>query len=159
MSSSSCSERPRLQQCAFRFCGVSGAGQHETFSPRSPAAFRQHVSRVVEVDDLLQALEIAIVAIGLHEIRSRPLVDIAQCGNAEPTVEQRRQSLPGLVCVLWTAQKVADAEIDAPLARRIDDIAEFIRLRLLVVGRAGLPGTPKFAVVLSVNSGLCRQST
>ena len=53
-------------------------------------AFRQRVSCIVEVNDLLEALEIAIVAISLHKIRSRPLVDIAQGGNTETTVELAR---------------------------------------------------------------------
>ena len=41
-------------------------------------ATRQDVARVVEVHDRLEALEIAIVAIGFDEIRIGPLVHVAQ---------------------------------------------------------------------------------
>src|SRR5665647_1062646 len=45
-------------------CGPAGAG---------------YVAGVVKVDDVLKALEVAIVAISLHEAGIRSLVNIAKC--------------------------------------------------------------------------------
>src|ERR1039458_8265049 len=49
-------------------CGPAGAG---------------YVTGVVEVDDLLEALEVAVVAIRLHEAGARPCVYVAQCRYLE----------------------------------------------------------------------------
>src|SRR5450759_1602679 len=40
-----------------------------------------HVPRVVEVNDLLQRLEVAIVSVGLYEVLGGPQVDVAQGGD------------------------------------------------------------------------------
>src|SRR5665647_2016547 len=42
-----------------------------------------YVTGVVEVDDLLEALEVAVVAVRLHEAGARPRVDVAQCRHLE----------------------------------------------------------------------------
>src|SRR5450756_795589 len=49
-------------------CGPAGAG---------------YVTGVVEVNDLLQALEVAVVAVCLHETSARPRVNVAQCRHLE----------------------------------------------------------------------------
>src|ERR1035437_3604781 len=49
-------------------CGPAGAG---------------YVAGIVEVDDLLEALEVAVVAVRLHETGARPCVDVAQCRHLE----------------------------------------------------------------------------
>src|SRR5213593_1016685 len=58
---------------------------------------RKAIARVVEVDDFLQALKVAVVHIGLDEIGARPLVDISQCGHLELAVESRSQLRP--ICI------------------------------------------------------------
>ena len=50
-----------------------------TFIDVMGLAARQDVARVVEMHDRLQAREISVVPIGLHEARIGPLVHIAQC--------------------------------------------------------------------------------
>src|SRR5674536_350786 len=49
-------------------CGPAGAG---------------YVTGVVKVDDLLEALEVAVVAVCLHETGARPRVNVAQCRHLE----------------------------------------------------------------------------
>src|SRR5450830_2046200 len=50
------------------WCGPAGAG---------------YVAGVVEVDDVLEALEVSVVAVRLDEAYVRPRVDIAQCRHLE----------------------------------------------------------------------------
>src|SRR5262249_1791929 len=52
------------------------------------------VARVVEVDDLLQALKVAIVHIGLDEIGARAVFDISQRSHLKLAVELRSQPRP-----------------------------------------------------------------
>src|ERR1035437_8616768 len=42
-----------------------------------------YVTGVVKVDDLLEALEVAVVAVCLHETSARPRVNVAQCRHLE----------------------------------------------------------------------------
>src|SRR5262249_50723303 len=55
---------------------------------------REFVARVVEVDDFLQALEVAIVHVGLDEVGARPLVHIPQRRDLELAVELRSEPYP-----------------------------------------------------------------
>ena len=55
---------------------------------------RKAIARVVEVDDFLQALEVAVVHIGLDEIGARPFVDISHRAHLELAVESRSQLRP-----------------------------------------------------------------
>src|ERR1700704_219028 len=48
-----------------------------TFARIMGLAARQHIARVVEMHDLLQAGKISIMPVGLHEGRIRPLVHVA----------------------------------------------------------------------------------
>jgi hypothetical protein len=49
---------------------------------------RQRLLGVVEVNDFLQALQIPVVVVLLHEVGPRSLVDIAQGGRLEyPSIE------------------------------------------------------------------------
>src|SRR3984893_11135526 len=47
-------------------------------------ASRQGAARIIEMHDRLEALEITVVTVGLHEGRIRALVHIAQCRNLKP---------------------------------------------------------------------------
>jgi len=51
----------------------------------------QSVARVVEVDNGLQTLEVAIMPVRLHEIGARPHLDVATGGNLNFAVEFRRE--------------------------------------------------------------------
>src|ERR1700745_1964940 len=55
---------------------------------------RQHVASAVEMHDLFQALEMAVMAIGLHKVRARPLVDVAQRGHLKASAILRDQRSP-----------------------------------------------------------------
>ena len=77
---------------------------------------RQHVARVVEVDELFQALEVAVFSVRLHEPRIRPLVDVADRYGPEAAVELRGEGAPRVVAVLRAAQEPADAQINERLA-------------------------------------------
>jgi hypothetical protein len=68
----------------------------------------------------------------LDEIRARALVHIAQGHDAEAAVKLRRELLPGFVRIFRASQEIADAVVDSGLPFRIDDIAEFIGLRLMI---------------------------
>src|SRR5664280_195419 len=57
-----------------------------------------HVTGVVEMDYRIEALEVAVVAIGLHEPGVRALVDVAQRGNLELTIVRRSQRRPRACC-------------------------------------------------------------
>jgi hypothetical protein len=59
----------------------------DLFPCRTTFAFGEHISRVVEVHDLLQALEIAVVTVSLYEIGSRTLVDVPQGRDTETAIE------------------------------------------------------------------------
>ena len=83
IASSSASERPRRPtQLVLMLSVNSGAGQHVVPSPESLApATRQDVPRVVEMHDLLQAREISVVHIGLHEVRIGRLSTLRSVGT------------------------------------------------------------------------------
>ena len=51
----------------------------------------QSVARVVEVDNGLQTLEVAIMPVRLHEIGARPHLDVATGGTLNFAVEFRRE--------------------------------------------------------------------
>src|SRR5450830_1127017 len=83
------------------WCGPAGAG---------------YVAGVVEVDDVLEALEVAVVAIRLHEARVRPRVDVAQCRHLEFS-EFRFVDRRGVAGAL---QVPAETQIDPGCAQRIE---------------------------------------
>ena len=81
-------------------------------------AARQDVARIVEVHDRLQAREISVVHIGLHEGRIGPLVHIAQCRHLNSRLIVWRQLEPSLIYrgrlaeQMPLGEKTADAAID-----------------------------------------------
>ena len=79
-------------------------------------ADRLHVPGVIEVHDPLQALEVAIVPIGLYEAGIRPFVDIAQSGDLLRTQVHRRIGLK----VQPALEETAEAEIDPVKAQRVE---------------------------------------
>src|SRR6202023_3626440 len=70
---------------------------YRTFTDVMELAARQDVARVVEVHDRLQAREISVVRIGLHEGRIGPLVHIAKCRHLNSRLVARRQLDPSLI--------------------------------------------------------------
>ena len=67
-----------------------------TFAGIMGLAARQDVARVVEVHDRLQAREISVVAVGLHEARIGPLVHVAQCRHSNSRLVVWRELEPSL---------------------------------------------------------------
>src|SRR5260370_20990820 len=100
------------------------------FTGRAGGAARQRVARVVEVHDLLEAFEVAVLRVCLHERGVRPLVDIADRHGAKSAVERRGECVPRGIAVLGAPQETADAEIDKGLALGTRGRALTIRLRL-----------------------------
>jgi hypothetical protein len=103
------------------------------------------------MDDLFQALEVAVVSIYLDEVGRRPLVDVAQCRGLEPAAVLRRQWLPARVDGRRLAERMAvgdeaaNARIDKRRAARVGDIAELIRLAFGVVRQVGIGGRSDIA--------------
>src|ERR1700726_1013231 len=81
-------------------------------------AARQHIARVVEMHDLLQARKISVMRVGLDEGRIRPLVHIAKRRHLNSRLVVRRQLEPsridrrGLAEEMSVAEKSADTAID-----------------------------------------------
>jgi hypothetical protein len=96
--------RFRCGPAACRFPGVMG-----------PTA-RQHVARVVEMHDGLQALEISIVPIGLDELRIVPLVDVAQRRHSKSPSILGRQGKPPRIHGRWLTERMAAGEEAADAA-------------------------------------------
>jgi hypothetical protein len=68
----------------------------------------EFIAGVVEVDDFFQALKVAIVHIGLHEIGTRPLVNVSQGRHLELAVELRSEPRPlGIRVELRISEEVA----------------------------------------------------
>src|SRR5260370_38513330 len=93
------------------------------FTGRAGGAARQRVARVVEVHDLLEALEVAVLRVCLHERGVRPLVDIADRPGAKPAVERRGKRVPRGIAVLGTPQEIAAAQTDKCLALAASGLA------------------------------------
>src|SRR5882757_1935522 len=100
---------------------------------------RQHIARVVEMHDLLQAGKISIVPVGLHEGRIRPLVYVAQRRHPHSRLVVWRKRDPSLVDrrrlaeQMPVAEKAADAAVDERRPCRIGDIAERVGPTLRIV--------------------------
>src|SRR6476661_10874180 len=104
----------------FTVSGTSGSGQHPlghglAFGRESVRAARLDVSRVVEIHDGLQAGEIAVVHVGLHEGGVGSFVHVAQRWNLHP---------PHIVLGVFAPlrlrlEKTAEAEVDKVAAKRI----------------------------------------
>ena len=101
-------------------------------SRRPRFASRQRVPGIVEMYHLLEALEVAVVHVRLHEIRPRALVDIPHRRNPEATVELRCKLFPSLIRVFRASQEIADAFVYNGLALWIGHIAERVGLCLMI---------------------------
>ena len=69
---------------------------------------RKHVAGIVKVDDLLEALEVTVVHVGLDEVRARPHVHVAARRHLKLAVELRHQGCPIRVGVVRAAEHGAD---------------------------------------------------
>src|ERR1700730_14783585 len=91
---------------------------YRTFTDVMGLAAWQDVASVVEMHDRLQAREISVVPVGLHEGRIGPLVHIAQCRHLNSRLIVWRQLEPslihrrGLAEQMPLGEKTADAAID-----------------------------------------------
>src|SRR6266851_6307873 len=70
-------------------------------------AARQRVAGVVEMHDFLQALEIAVVTVSLHEGGIGPLVHVAQGGYLKAGVVVRRVYLPARIPCRGLAERMS----------------------------------------------------
>src|SRR6266478_9709821 len=108
----------------------------------------QSVSRIIEVDKGLQALEVAIMRVRLYETGIRPLVYVATGWDLNFPVELGREWHPGRVWVLpgpyaWTGlltERHSEAEVNEETAnskikiinsRCVRDIPELVRVILI----------------------------
>src|SRR3977135_3227662 len=66
-----------------------------------------NAARVVEVHDGLEAFEIAVVAIGLHEFRIGPLVHVAQRWHPYSRLVIGRERSPSLIDARGLAEQMA----------------------------------------------------
>src|SRR5258705_13910087 len=81
-----------------------------TFARIMGLAARQHIARVVEMHDMLQAGKIPIMPLGLHEGRIRPPVPAAQCWALYSRLVVRRQLEPSRVDRRRLAEQMSVAE-------------------------------------------------
>ena len=96
IASSSASGRPsRPTRFVFMLAVDSGAGQHVL--PRLGHWVANAAGRrgIVEMHDRLQAFEISVVPVGLHEVRRGPLIYIAQCRH--PKNRSRTCAVPATI--------------------------------------------------------------
>src|SRR5882757_6891659 len=95
IASSSASGRPsRPTRFVFMLAVDSGAGQHVL--PRLGHWVGNAAGRrgIVEMHDRLQAFEISVVPVGLHEVRRGPLIHIAQRRHLKSRLIVWRQRAP-----------------------------------------------------------------
>src|SRR6202040_2097576 len=109
--------------------------------------------RIIEVHDRLEALEIAVVTVGLHKSGIRPLVHVAQCRNLKsasvvgtglspcriPPRRLAQRSLPQRL------KKATHASVDERGARFIGDIAEGVWLTLYIIREPRVGGSSDIA--------------
>jgi hypothetical protein len=117
-----------------------------TFTRIMGLAARQHIARVVEMHDLLQASEISIMPVGLHEGRIGPLVHVAKCRHLNSRLVVRRQLEPSridcrrLAEQMSVAEKSTDTPIDEGRTHRISDIPQRVGPIFAIVGKSRVGG-------------------
>jgi hypothetical protein len=97
---SSSSVRPRCPTLLVRIhivgrfrCGPLG----RRFAGIIGLAPRQHVARIVEMHDRFEALEVSVVPVVLHKVRTRPLVHVTQRRHLKSRFVVRRQFEPSRI--------------------------------------------------------------
>src|SRR5215469_14053330 len=90
------------------------------------------------MNDFLQALQIPVVHVGLHEVRPRPFVYISQGRRLELAVERIRVLLPFGVDIARASQKVAYSSIDVAGARWIRCVSVLVRLSFRIERNVGV---------------------
>src|ERR1700730_5433459 len=116
-------------------------------------ASRQGVARIIEVHDRLEALEIAVVTVGLHKSGIRPLVHVAQCRDLISASIVGSELAPSRIYRRRLAQrrlpqrmkKATDASIDERGARFIGDVAERVWLTLCIIRELRVGGSSDIA--------------
>src|SRR5260370_34203587 len=122
----------------------------ELFAGIAWVALRQDVARVVEMHDLFEALEVAIVHVSLHKAWRGAHVDIAQSGHLELGVELRSAFKPLSIRIelaaiaLQRAEEGADSLIDVCRSREvgadIGSVAALVGLALVIELQSGISG-------------------
>src|SRR5467141_2345353 len=79
-------------------------------------ATRQGIAGIVEMHNRLQAFEISIMTVCLHEVRRGPFVNIAQCRHLKPRLILRRQRAPARIYRRRIAERVSLGEKSADTA-------------------------------------------
>jgi hypothetical protein len=106
------------------------------------------VSLVVEVDDIFEALEYAVVHVGLHEVRRGPLVRAAHTRRLEEAAELGDIARNILVESGPIGRRIGvgtQTVIDVLGPERIVPVGIGFLIGLLVVGLPMFFGTPTFA--------------
>src|SRR5450830_1626181 len=106
-------DRLLLRRCQIEIAQLAGHGGRVLgFGPAGAG----YAAGVVEVDDVLEALEVPVVAVRLHEAGARPRVDIAQCRHLEFS-EFRFVDRRGFAVTLKVP---AETQVDPGCAQRIE---------------------------------------
>src|SRR6266404_5033538 len=117
----------------------------DLFAGVSGLAPGQNVARVVKVNYLFEALEVAVVHVGLHEVGCRTHVDVAQRGYLEFGVEFGSEPDPPRIRIqlaaiaLQRAQKGSNTGVVVSLSRRISPIAAPVGLVFVVILQTWIP--------------------
>src|SRR5208282_742751 len=96
------------------FRGLGSRPARYLLPGRARLASRQSIPGIIEMDDFLKTLKVAIMAIGFYDVRSWTLVHVAQRRDPEATIKFRPLVHEGV-------------------ALRIGHVAERVRLRLMVI--------------------------
>src|SRR6266849_3258019 len=123
----------------------------DSFSGVSCLALGQDIARVVKVHYVFEALEVAVVHVGLHEVGRRTHIDVAQCGYLELGVEFGSEPDPPRIGIqlaaiaLQPAQKRSDARVVVSLSRRISAIATPVGRIFVVILQLWIPRDAEIA--------------
>src|SRR5580692_1593732 len=114
---------------------------------------RQHVigidiTRVVEVDYLLQAREIAVVHVSFHEVRARHHGRVARRRGLEFALELRKPPSPAQVrrSAIVAIQEQSHSKIDKPGAQWVAGKSPLIRSVLRIPGKFDILGEAEVVV-------------
>src|SRR5713226_5722809 len=109
-------------------------------------ALGQDVPRVIEMHDLFEAFEVAIVHVSLHKGWRGTHVDVAQSGNLELGVELGREFDPPRIRIqlaaiaLQRAQKGADSRIDVRRSGEVGSVAALVGPALVIELQSRISG-------------------
>src|SRR5262249_40488720 len=100
---------------------------------------RQYIARIIEVHDLFQALEIAVVTVGFHELRIRAFIHVAERRHLEPAIGLGRKRYPPRIRDgrfaerMALDQKAADSAGNERSSRWIGGIVQRVRLVFQII--------------------------